>query len=85
MLLFSSFLGLTVIEVLIICFAVFLVIITEMINTAIEKTIDMITQDYHHLAKIAKNVAAGAVLMASINALIVGCFVLLPKLIHYFF
>lgn len=85
MLLFSSVLGLTAIELLIIYFAVFLVIITEMINTAIEKTIDMITEDYHPLAKTAKNVAAGAVLIASINAIIVACFILLPKLIHNFF
>ncbi len=36
-----------------------MVVITEMINTAVEKTVDMVTQEYNPLAKIAKDVAAG--------------------------
>ena len=53
-------------------FTISLVIIAEMINTAIEATVDLITDKYHPLAKIAKNVAAGAVLISAINAIIVG-------------
>ena len=49
-------------------FAISLVVIAEMFNTAIEKTIDMITDEYHPLAKIAKDVAAGGVLIASLNS-----------------
>lgn len=72
----SIFLGFfknfTKLELLILFFTVSLVIVTEMINTAIEKTIDMYTKEYHPLAKIAKNVAAASVLIAAINAIIVA-------------
>ncbi len=68
----SLFFNFSKVEFLILCFTISLVIITEMINTAIEKTIDMFTTEYHPLAKTAKNVAAGAVLVSSVNALVVG-------------
>jgi len=48
------------------------VLVAEMINTAVESVVDMITQSYNPLAKLAKDIAAGAVMMASINAAIVG-------------
>lgn len=66
------YLNFTTIELLILFFTVSLVIVTELINTAIEKTIDMFTKDYHPLAKIAKNVAAASVLIAALNAIIVA-------------
>ncbi len=49
-----------------------MVITAEMINTAIEAAIDLNTNYYHPLAKIAKNTAAGAVLITAINAVLVG-------------
>lgn len=73
MVLFSSlFFDLTKIEVLLVFFTIALVIIAEMINTAIESAIDLITNEYHELAKIAKNVAAGAVLIAALNSIVVA-------------
>ena len=51
-----------------------------MINTSIEATIDLITQDYHELAKVAKNVAAGAVLVAAANSVVVGYLVFIDKM-----
>lgn len=64
------------------------VFITEMINTVVEVCIDLITPDYHPLAKIAKDVAAGAVLLNAILSVVIGLFVLGPPLwqflIHYF-
>jgi diacylglycerol kinase (ATP) len=48
------------------------VLITEMINTAIESVVDMVTQAYHPLAKLAKDIAARAVLIAAITAAMVG-------------
>jgi len=48
------------------------VLVAEMINTAVESVVDMITQAYHPLAKLAKDIAAGAVLITSISAVIVG-------------
>lgn len=71
-LLFSLFFNFTRIEFLMLFFTISLVMITEMINTAIEKVVDLYTGEYHPLAKIAKDVAAGAVLIASINAIIVA-------------
>jgi diacylglycerol kinase (ATP) len=55
-----------------IIFSISLVLFAEIVNTAIEKTVDLFMSTYHPLAKIAKNVAAGAVLVASINAVIIG-------------
>jgi diacylglycerol kinase len=49
-----------------------LVIGLEMINTAIEKTVDLVTTEWHPLAGKAKDMAAGAVLIASIVAVVVG-------------
>ena len=58
------------------------VIVAEMINTAIEHCVDMITPDYHPLAARVKNIAAAAVLMASAGAVIVGIVVLGPHLLQ---
>ncbi|AYO32222.1 diacylglycerol kinase [Biomaibacter acetigenes] len=71
-LLVSPFFNFGAIELLIIFFTIALVIITEMINTAIETTVDLVTEKYHPLAEIAKNVAAGAVLISALNAVVVG-------------
>lgn len=57
------------------------VISVEMINTAIETTVDLFIEDYHRLAEIAKDVSAGAVLMASVGAFFIGLFIFLPSII----
>lgn len=59
-------------DMLVLVFAVTLVIVSEMFNTAIEAVVDMITENYDPSAKLAKDVAAGAVLLASANAVIAG-------------
>ena len=56
----------------------------EMLNTAIEKTVDLVTQEYHPLAKVAKDLAAGAVLVYTVYSIIVGMIVFLPKVIDFF-
>ena len=76
----SLFLKVSKLEVLILFFTISLVIIAEMINTSIEAAIDLITDKYHELAKIAKNVAAGAVLIASLNVIIVGYMIFFDRL-----
>lgn len=58
-----------------------LVIATELINTSIEATIDLITDEINPLAKIAKDTAASAVLVFGLTALIVGALIFLPKII----
>lgn len=59
-------------DMLVLVFAVTLVIVAEMFNTAIEAVVDMITENYNPAAKLAKDVAAGAVLLAAANAVIAG-------------
>ena len=60
--------------------AIGLVIVTELVNTAIEKAIDLFSISYHPLAKIAKDVAAGAVLFAALSAVVIGFLVFGPYL-----
>lgn len=59
-------------EFLSITISIFFVIFAEMINTAIEATVDINTKEYNEKAKIAKDVAAGAVLLSAINSVIVA-------------
>ena len=59
-------------DMLTLLFCISLVIATEMINTAVETVVDLVTPNYNPLAKLAKDVAAGAVLIASANAVIAG-------------
>lgn len=56
------------------------VLIAELFNTAVETAIDLYSPEYHPLAKIAKNVAAGAVLVSACAALLVAAFLFLPRL-----
>ena len=52
----------------------------EMINTAVEKVVDLVTNEFHPLAKKAKDIAAGAVLIYAIIAVIIGLIIFLPYL-----
>ncbi len=81
--LISIFLQLEKIELLVVCMAVTLVLICEMFNTAIEKIIDLITSDFHPLARIIKDVAAGCVLISAIFAVIVGYLVFSKYMISF--
>lgn len=76
----SLFFNFSRVEFLILLFAISLVLTLEMINTAIEKTVDLITKEYHPFARIAKDVSAGAVLIAAVNALIVGYLLFFDRL-----
>jgi diacylglycerol kinase (ATP) len=60
--------------------AIALVIIAEMLNTAIEFLTDLVSPEIHPQAKKVKDIAAGAVLIAAIAALAIGLIVFLPKL-----
>jgi len=59
-------------ELLLLVFAITLVIGAELLNTAIETIVDMVTSAYHPQAKLAKDIAAGVVLVAAFNAVVVG-------------
>ena len=58
-----------------------LVIATEMINTAIENMVDLITKEHREEAKIAKDVSSGMVLISSLGALIVGFLIFTPHIL----
>jgi len=74
----------SVFEWLVMFLIIGLVIATELINTSIEATIDLITDQTHPLAKIAKDTAAGAVLVFGITALVVAALIFIPKIMVMF-
>ena len=66
-----------------ICLVLFGVILAlELVNTAIEAVVDLVTEEYRPLAKLAKDTAAGAVLIASIMAAETGILIFLPKVLR---
>ena len=54
----------------------------EMVNTAVEAVVDLVTEERKPLAKLAKDAAAGAVLIAAIMAAIAGMIIFIPKLLE---
>lgn len=74
----------TKLEFIFILFAIFFVLITEMVNTAIEEMTNLIVKEHRMEAKIAKDVAAASVLLAAIFAVTVGSIILIPRLIALF-
>ena len=81
MLFLSYYLKLNKIEFLFILLSSFLVLTTEIINSAIEKNIDIYTSKIDRNAMLGKDMAAGAVLMTVINAIIIGSIIFIPKII----
>ncbi|MDN6162254.1 MAG: diacylglycerol kinase family protein, partial [Atopostipes sp.] len=77
----SFFLSLSVAEWLWILLVMFLVVIMEVLNTVIENLTDLVSPDYHPLAKKVKDMAAAVVLLTSFLALLVGGIIFLPKVI----
>ena len=68
-----------------ICLLLFaLVASLELVNTAVEAVVDLVTEEKKPLAKIAKDTAAGAVLFAAIISVIIGCIIFLPYLLKLF-
>jgi len=85
-LLLAMLLKISVIEFICVLVSISMVLTAELINTAIEAAIDLFSGGkYHIFAKAAKDAAAGAVLIASVNAVAVGVAVFLKRLINVFF
>ena len=80
-LILSYILKIDKIEFIIVLTMICLVLTAEIINTAIERTVDLVTKEYHELARIAKDVSAGSVLVTSIFSLIIGIIIFIPKII----
>jgi diacylglycerol kinase (ATP) len=72
--------GVSRLELVILLMAISFVLIAEMINSALEAGIDVATTSFDPLAKLAKDIAAGAVLIATINALAVGYLVFVDRI-----
>ncbi len=70
--LLSIYLNFSMTDVVILCTVIAFVLMTEMINTTVELVVDVVKPEYHPVARIIKDVSAGAVLIAAINAVIVG-------------
>jgi diacylglycerol kinase (ATP) len=70
----------TKLELMALLVAISFVLIAEMVNTAIEATIDLSTTSFDPLAKMAKDIVAGAVLIAAVNAVVVGYLVFADRL-----
>lgn len=70
--LLGIYLNFSIMELSILCITVSLVLAAEMVNTSIELTVDLVKSEFHPMARIIKDVAAGGVLIASINACVVG-------------
>lgn len=67
-----------------ICLVLFgLIPALELVNTSIEAVVDLVTDEKKPLAKVAKDTAAGAVLIAAIMAAVIGCIIFLPKVIAF--
>ncbi|MDQ3244947.1 MAG: diacylglycerol kinase family protein [bacterium] len=73
-------LSLSLIEWLFIILSIFIVFITEALNTAFEIDIDLTSPQYHPYARDTKDIAAGAVLLSVFLAIIVGMVIFLPKI-----
>lgn len=58
------------------------VLLMEMVNTAIEAAVDLASPEYHPAARVAKDVAAGAVATASLAAVIVAVYIFVPRLLR---
>lgn len=72
---------LTISEYLWVFLSIFMVILSELLNTVVENVVDLITDQYHPLAKKVKDIAAGMVLLAACFALIVGISIFIPKML----
>lgn len=75
--------NLTLSEWLDLVIVITLVLIFELINTSIEEIVDLVSPEFQEKARIAKDVAAGTVLVASIGSVIVGVLLFLPKILAF--
>lgn len=81
--LLAFFFQITRVEWILIIFAIGMVMCAELLNSAIERVVDLVTEDYHELAKAAKDLAAGAVLLISITAALIGICIFVPYIVQW--
>lgn len=76
----ASILKVTQVELIILIVLFVIGLVVEMINTAIESVVDLVTQEWRQHAKIAKDVSAGAMLVYAFGASLISAIILFPKL-----
>ena len=76
-------LKLSALEWIILTIVIALVISAELFNTTIETVVDMITKEKNEKAKLAKDVAAGAVLVLAMGSVVVGLIIFIPKILEF--
>jgi undecaprenol kinase len=80
----SFYFSISKIEWLLVLFTIGGMFALELMNTAIERVVDLVTAEYHPLAKQAKDIAAGAVFVYAVLAAIVGIMIYLPYVLKQF-
>jgi len=77
--------GMTSLELALLALTIALVLVAEVINTGVEAAVDLVTLDHEPRAEIAKDVAAGAVLLSAVFSVVVGILVFVPHLVRLFY
>lgn len=80
----SYILGVTKSEFLFISLAVIMVLVAELLNTAVEAMVDLLSPEHHETARQAKDIAAGAVLITALGSAIIGYIILFPYITNLF-
>jgi undecaprenol kinase len=79
---FAFILKIPLYEKIILLLVIGVIISLEVVNTAIERVVDLVTKEYHPMAKVAKDVSAGAVLIFSIFAVIIGILIFYKPIVE---
>lgn len=79
------FFHITTVEWLFIVVIGSMVLFSELINTAVEKTLDWLEPNHHDVVKIVKDICAGAVLVCAIGAAIIGIIIFIPYIMHFIY
>ncbi|MDP4083473.1 MAG: diacylglycerol kinase family protein [Bacillota bacterium] len=81
----SIYFSITIVEWILVLFAIGGMLALELINTAIERIVDLVTADIHPLAKQAKDLAASAVFLYATFSIVIGFIIFLPRVWRLFF
>lgn len=80
----SAILKISILEWVIVILLINFVLVCELINTALEKTVDLYTKEYNETAKVVKDVAGASVLVMCIFSAIIGMIIFIPKILDLF-
>ena len=84
LLLFSFFLKISMIQWLIVIGIIGLTLVVELLNTAIESTVDLVTEEFHPLAKVAKDTASAAEFILTLTSAIIALMIFIPRIMELF-